>query len=155
MGPSVPITCIKSHISDKTLLKACTTQHRTSTSFRLGWDNATWGHLHLSRGRFEAGLTFYNSTLRIARCTQLLSRPYWRKICWQLSLSKSAKQHAHIHKPFRLCSVLKLHASSHGAWRQFLLDQNKQGFCFSQVVGFHVRNLNMWISKSGPSSLKS
>ena len=59
MGPSVPITCIKSHISDKTLLKACTTQHRTSTSFRLGWDNATCGAIYTCH---VDDLTFYNST---------------------------------------------------------------------------------------------
>ena len=32
---------------------------------------------------------------------------------------------------------------AHGAWRQFLLDKNKQRFCFSQVVGFDVRILNV------------
>ena len=38
-----------------------------------------------------------------------------------------------------------LKRTSHRAWTQFLLDRNKQRFCFSQVFGFVVRIPNMQI----------
>ena len=39
---------------------------------------------------------------------------------------------------------------SHRSWKQFLLNKNKQRFCFSQVSWFDVRIPNMSILKSGP-----
>ena len=79
----------------------------------------------------------------------LRSQSSFKHICSSTRLRLSSIQGTFNWRPFFYPDFIQnyffLKRMSHGAWTWFLLDKNKQRFCFSQVFGFDLRIPNMQI----------